>query len=114
MPDLLFFLLLGHFVGDYALQSDQMAQTKGKSVAALSLHVFIYTITLGLFWWLGLELNHGREFLTLLTLIVLAGLYLIHWTQDFLKSRWLNSSRQSYYADQALHIVVLYIIRILF
>lgn len=114
MPDTLFLLLLGHFVGDYALQSDRMAQTKGQSTVTLSLHVMIYTITVAFFWWLGKTLNESGEFFTWITLIVLVALYAIHWLQDLLKSRWLNGSKQGYYVDQALHLVVLYLIRILF
>ncbi len=114
MPDILFFLLLGHFVGDYALQTDYMAQTKGKSKLVLTSHVLVYTITVGVFWCFGRALHEITPLCTLTMLGVLVVVYVIHWLQDFLKSKWLNGSKQSYYADQAIHVATLYVIRIFF
>jgi hypothetical protein len=114
MPDVLFFLLLGHFVGDYAFQSDRMAQNKGLSLAVLSQHVLIYTVTVGVFWWIGKLLNQEKHFLSWATAGVLTGIYLLHWLQDFLKSRLINGGKQSYYVDQAIHVTLLYLVRILF
>ncbi|MFH2055327.1 MAG: DUF3307 domain-containing protein [bacterium] len=114
MPDVLFFLLFGHFLGDYALQSDYMAQNKGQSIAVLSFHVLVYTVTLAALWWIGESLNRGGDFFRLTTLAVLAGLYLAHWLQDYLKSRHFNHSKQSYYIDQAVHVGVLFLIRVFF
>jgi hypothetical protein len=113
MPDTLFFLIFGHFLGDYALQTDNMAKRKSASLSTLSLHVLIYTITVGFFWWLGTALNARNDFWRLTVAVVLGSLYLAHWLQDFLKSRYFNNSKQSYYLDQAVHLGILYLIRIL-
>ena len=112
MPDLLFFLLLGHFIGDYALQTDRMVKSKGTSALALSWHVLIYTLTIAVFWWLGRMLNGERGFFGLTEWLILAGLYVEHWLQDYYKSVHSNGSQQAYYIDQALHLGVLYLIRI--
>lgn len=114
MPDVLFFLLLGHVFGDYALQTDYMAKTKGTSKAVLSLHVLVYTITIGVFWWLGKMLTGTAEFFTLTHMLVLTVLYVQHWLQDYVKTAKTNGGKQGFFIDQALHIAALYIIRMFF
>ena len=47
-------LLSVHFVADFVLQSDWMAQNKSKRWDALALHVAVYTsafLPLALYWW---------------------------------------------------------------
>lgn len=39
-------LIIFHFVADFVLQSDWMAQNKSKSFEALSAHILVYTICL--------------------------------------------------------------------
>ena len=112
MPDLLFFLLLGHYIGDFALQSDKMAQNKANSKGTLSLHVLIYTVTIALFLAYGLNIHESDAFMNPTTILVLAAVYLIHWIQDYTKSKSFNGSKQAYYIDQSIHILTLVIIRI--
>lgn len=114
MPDVLFFLLLGHVFGDYALQTDDMAQQKGTSLRVLSLHVSIYTLVIGLFWWLGKRLNGDLLFPGISVIPILSALYVQHWLQDHLKCRFSRGRKQFLFMDQALHLSVLYLIRILF
>jgi uncharacterized membrane protein YphA (DoxX/SURF4 family) len=112
MPDLLFFLLFGHFVGDFALQSDKMAATKGESRRVLTWHVSIYTLCIAGSLWIGLFLKGSEIFLTLTTLIVIVALWGIHWLQDFIKMTRYNGDKQAFFVDQALHLLQLYLIRI--
>lgn len=114
MPDVLFFLLLAHIFGDYALQTDYMARMKGSSKKVLSLHVLIYTLTVGVFWWLGKKLTGDHLFPNLTDLFVLMALYVQHWLQDYVKTNKSNGGKQGFFIDQALHISALYIIRIFF
>ena len=47
-------LLTTHFIADFVLQSDWMAQNKSKRWDALVAHVGVYTLTylpLALYWW---------------------------------------------------------------
>ncbi|MBD3258934.1 DUF3307 domain-containing protein [candidate division GN15 bacterium] len=112
MPDLLFFLILGHFLGDFAFQSDRMARDKPNSRSVLTVHVAIYTITLAAFLWLGLELNDDPRFFTWTTLIVLLLIYIEHWLQDLMKGFKFANGKQGFFIDQGLHLIVLYIVRI--
>jgi hypothetical protein len=110
--DILFFLILGHLAGDYALQTDYMAANKRISVKVLSLHVLVYALTLWAFFFFYSLLYQPGLYLHSCTLIFLALLYLQHWAQDFLKSRYQNGSKQMYYLDQVIHLAVLYLYRI--
>jgi hypothetical protein len=50
----LLLLLSVHFVADFVLQSDWMAQNKSKSWEALAVHVAVYTscfFPLAMYWW---------------------------------------------------------------
>ena len=113
MPDVLFFLILGHIFGDFALQTDYMAKHKGSKKSVLSLHVLIYVITIGLFWWIGVALAGQRGFPDSYSLVTLAALYVQHWLQDFIKSNKSNGGKHAFFVDQAAHLAVLYIIRII-
>ncbi len=112
MPDLLFFLLLGHIVGDFALQSDRMAATKGDSKAVLAWHVTVYTVCIALSLWLGLYFNGQSNFFSLMTPVVLASLWVVHWLQDLTKVSHFNGTKQAFFVDQAIHLLQLYVIRI--
>jgi Protein of unknown function (DUF3307) len=46
--NLIIYLLFCHWVGDFVLQSDYMAQNKSKSNKALSIDCFVYGLTLGI------------------------------------------------------------------
>jgi hypothetical protein len=108
--DLMWFLLLGHLTGDFALQSDHMAQRKGTSIAVLTAHVIVYTlcIAVGLY---GFRLCVGVWGAgTALTGLLLALLFSVHWAQDFIKSRYFHS-RQAFYVDQTLHVLQLFALR---
>ena len=113
MIDLLFFLLLGHFCGDFALQSDRMAEQKRTSLKILTGHITLYVFTIAVFMFAGLSLGSTSRFFQLTTVYTLAFLFIEHWLQDFLKARIFNCGRQGYYIDQAIHVLVLFVIRII-
>jgi UPF0716 family protein affecting phage T7 exclusion len=112
MPDLLFFLLLGHFVGDFVLQSDRVAQQKRSSLLALSGHVFTYTLSVALCLMAGLIILNQTGFINSLMLIILVALFVEHWLQDFVRSRWFVQGKQSLYLDQFVHVIILFVLRI--
>ncbi len=112
MPDLLFFLLLGHFLGDFALQTDVMARDKGCSQSVLSKHVAMYTLTIGVALAVGLYLSGSDAFLTPTTAAVLIVVFVEHWIQDFSKPALFNAGKQGFFIDQALHVLVLFIVRV--
>ena len=113
MVDLLFFLLIGHFLGDFALQSDRVAARKQQSKKVLTYHVALYTLVIALSIFVGLLLNGSTAFFELTTLAVLAVVFVAHWIQDYLKAFKFNGTKQAFYFDQAVHVLILFAIRIL-
>lgn len=110
--DPIMYLLLGHFVGDFALQSDYMAQKKTNSKKTLTFHVLVYVLVIAAVLVLyGLATGKGHLF-SWTGLGVLVLLYVAHWLQDYLKGHVLPKSKQMYYLDQILHISLLYLIRL--
>ena len=113
MPDLLFFLLLGHFCGDFALQSDAMAKRKGTSKRMLTLHVSIYTLTIAAAMLAAFVFAGLMVIVQWITLPVLAFIFVTHWVQDYIKGNGSGHSKQSLFADQALHVLVLFAVRLI-
>jgi hypothetical protein len=112
MIDLLFLLILGHLLGDFAFQSDRMAKSKSISKATLTLHSIIYTIFIAIFLFFGQFLCDNVTFFRLITPIILILLFVEHWIQDYLKATKYNNSRQGFYLDQSLHLIILFGLRI--
>lgn len=110
--DLMWFLALAHLIGDYALQSDRMAETKPRSVAVLTAHVLIYVGVIGVALWLYGMATGRYGFWKLTVGGLLVPIFAVHWMQDYLKGHYFPS-RQAYYLDQALHISQLLILRLL-
>lgn len=112
MVDLLFFLLMGHFLGDFALQSDRVAARKQQSKKVLTYHVVLYTSVIMFAIFIGLLYNGSMAFFTVTTLAVFAVVFVAHWIQDYLKAFKFNGTKQAFYFDQAVHVLVLFAIRI--
>lgn len=105
-------LLITHWVGDFALQSQNMSQNKSHSNKWLTLHVFIYTTVLlasSVFYW-----NH--QFLNVLLFVGINGI--VHWGVDWFTSRWTshlwrNQRVHDFFAviglDQLTHYLTLFI-----
>jgi hypothetical protein len=109
--DLMIFLLLGHYVGDFGLQTDHMAKYKSSSPSVLTLHVFVYSVTISiafLFYWLLEGFSQPPSVNLLITLFII--MFITHWAQDFSKSR-MPDSRQLFYLDQSFHMFLLVIYR---
>jgi hypothetical protein len=111
--DVMWYLLLAHLIGDYALQSDRMAAQKGQHLSVLTWHVAVYTSCIGVTLWIVAATTGAFEFLAWIPAGLLLPLYALHWTQDLIKGRYFSHSKQAYYADQVLHLAQLYAIRLL-
>ena len=86
MIELLYKLIVCHFIGDYVLQIDFIAQTKGKNWWHLIAHCVLYTVPFAVLF--GIDWR----------IAVLLGLHII---VDALKARW---KRIGYVTDQVIHI----------
>jgi len=110
--DLIMYLLLGHFVGDFALQSDHMAQKKTNSKATLFAHVLIYVLVIAVVLLLHSVITKSNYFFSWTVFGLLAVLFAVHWGQDYLKGHVLPKTKQMYYLDQILHLALLYVLRL--
>ncbi|MBC1779344.1 DUF3307 domain-containing protein [Listeria booriae] len=119
MTNLLFPLLLGHFLGDFVLQTDKMAGVKKEAFSSrklriLSLHVFIhfclyFLVVLG-YWFVG----GNMDIWLLMGMIV--GISLLHLVIDLAKApveRVLGNSSLvrlcTYVGDQLLHVLIIFL-----
>jgi hypothetical protein len=111
--DLIMYLLLGHLVGDFALQSDFMAQKKTNSKRILTRHVVIYVLVIALVLLLHSLVTGSGYFFSWTVFGLLILLFAVHWIQDYLKGHVLPKTKQIYYLDQIIHISLLYVLRLL-
>lgn len=111
--DLMWFLFLAHLTGDYALQSDRMASEKCHSATALTWHVTIYVACIAVTLWAYSAITSQFSFLSGTCAGLMVPLFVLHWTQDFIKGHKFPNSKQAYYIDQVLHLMQLYAIRLL-
>jgi len=72
-------ILFGHWVGDFLLQGSTMAERKSNSLLWLTIHVLIYTATLGVFSFVLFDQNGLIDFL------LFNGA--LHFLTDFLTSK---------------------------
>ncbi len=97
-----YLLLLGHLLGDFVLQTDSIAENKGKYRRWIALHAFIVTLCI-----FALALPFGA--LTL-GLVLLNGV--IHYFIDYYKPVIIKTLKMSelmgFLTDQLLHVSLLY------
>lgn len=82
-------LILCHLLGDYVLQLDVIAHTKGKNIYHLFVHCALYCVPF--------VILYGYDIKTLY-------LFATHFIVDILKSKY---NLISYFQDQTLHYIVL-------
>lgn len=83
----IFYIVIAHLIGDYVLQSDFIARTKGSNWYHLFVHCVLYCVPFYLLF--GFEWR-------------LAIIFISHMIIDPLKARY---NKIAYWQDQALHYV---------
>ena len=99
MIENILWILLAHYVADYPLQGDFLAQTKGKYWYSLFVHSIIYSLVVAL----------TLKLLGVFAIWKVAVLILSHLVIDYKKSNAVNKEKAltSYlYIDQSLHITI--------
>lgn len=107
IPELLLWLIFAHFIGDWALQSDWMAQNKGKYWFVMLAHCMIWTACI------CVVLKLTGRFDPCYDLLLLCGL---HWIVDEEKCEFAtkdNSLGKALYIDQAFHLLQVIVVGIL-
>jgi len=96
-------ILLAHYVADYPLQGDFLAQTKGKYWYSLFVHSVIYSLVLAL----------TLKLLGVFAIWKVVVLILSHIIIDYKKANAMNKEKAltSYlYIDQSLHILIAFLL----
>jgi hypothetical protein len=104
-------ILFIHWVGDYLLQTNEIASKKSKSVRWLTFHVLLYTLAL----LVGVFLLNLINVISLDNILLFAGVNgALHWITDLITSRLahrLTHKPRPYYLligfDQFLHAATL-------
>jgi hypothetical protein len=99
-----FYLLFAHYIADYPLQSDFLAQTKGKYWYSLMAHCFLYSMTIGI----AMMLMKG--YFSVSSVMVI---YITHVVIDYCKANAKNKEKAltTYlYIDQSAHILINFIV----
>lgn len=86
----LYLCLVCHAIGDYVLQSDYLATTKGKNLWHLIMHALLYTVPFAAVF--------GIDWKVLM-------LFVSHGVIDYFKSSW---NAIDYLMDQILHFLVVF------
>jgi len=92
-------ILLAHYIADYPLQGEFLAQTKGKHWYSLFVHSMIYSLSLCLCF----------KLLGVFLIWKFAVLFISHIIIDYVKANAKNKDKTltSYlYIDQGLHIII--------
>lgn len=89
MLEKLYILLVCHMIGDYVLQTDFLAKTKGENDWHLAVHCFLYSLPFYIYC--GMDWR-------------LCMLICMHFIIDMLKARYKSIN---YLQDQILHIIIL-------
>ena len=95
MIELLYKLLVCHFIGDYVLQLDFIAKTKGDNLWHMIVHCFLYTVPFAMLFGINQQLG-----------VILAS----HYVVDVLKAR---GKIINYPTDQIAHIALLAVVYLL-
>ena len=91
MIELLYKLIVCHFIGDYVLQIDFIAKSKGSNLWHMIAHCFLYSVPFAVSFGMGWQLW------------VVIGTHIV---VDLLKARW---NRIGYVTDQISHLATLVI-----
>ena len=91
----IFLIVICHLIGDYVLQSDFIATTKGSNWYHLFVHCALYVVPFYIFF--GFDCRIGL-------------LFCLHMIVDPLKARW---NKTTYFQDQVIHYVTALILYVL-
>lgn len=102
------FLLIGHLIGDFLLQSSWMAKHKATKWLPLLAHVVVYTIVVGIFGMMSGGLSVAAIALIIVSHIVLdKRSFVSFWVRNIQTAKGPEQAWLCIMADQIFHIIIL-------
>ena len=99
-------IILGHIIGDFYVQTDNIAEKKKISIKYMLLHCLVYSIILGIVFFIITKM-------IIETIGIIIIVLLTHFVIDIFKRKFDRKNRYEYMnfiADQAAHIIILFCI----
>jgi hypothetical protein len=102
------FLLIGHFIGDFLLQTSWMAQYKATKWIPLLTHVTIYTIVVAVFGFLSGGLSLWGILIIFIGHVILdRKKFVSFWVKNIQRADGPSQGWLSIVADQIFHLILL-------
>ena len=107
--ELIITIIIGHWVGDYVLQTEKMAVGKATSIKWLSIHSVVWTLSMMII------VVPFSSSVTIWVWVLIMGI--LHWAQDFVtskinaffqKKKWTKMFWLSIGTDQMLHYLIMF------
>ena len=99
-------IILGHIIGDFYVQTDNIAEKKKISIKYMLLHCLVYSIILGIVFFIITKM-------IIETIGIIIIVLLTHFVIDIFKRKFDRKNRYEYMnfiADQVAHIIILFCI----
>ena len=112
------FMIIFHWIGDFVLQTREMADNKSTSNYYLSMHVFVYS-TANIILWMIFMPMFGATYTKETIMLSLVLMFSMHWVTDYFTSKQTSKlyKQQNYHGfftmigfDQILHYLQLFAI----
>ncbi|QOX63895.1 DUF3307 domain-containing protein [Anoxybacterium hadale] len=108
--DLFLYLIIGHVIGDYVLQTSWQIEKKRTSWGALLTHLIIYTIVIYVLSFFAGRITLLSISIIILTHLILDKFNLISKTIELVTKKECNSIKINFICDQGVHIMILFLI----
>ena len=112
------YIVLVHWISDFILQSNEMAQNKSTSNVWLTKHVIVYTMVTNVLW-IPIIFVLNLKLLTFEYFLAMSLIFVTHWITDYITSKlnskyWRLKDTHSFFVsigfDQLLHYTQLFLI----
>lgn len=99
-------MILGHILGDFYLQSNELAKRKVEELRYLILHGFFYTLSIGLAM---CAFNNAIKTIIIMLISIMIVHIVIDWIKIKLEKKYIENQCVIFVIDQIIHVVVLYL-----
>lgn len=103
--DILFIFFIGHVLGDFYLQTDEIAKTKSEKWSSFYIHMGIYSATT-----IGLALLIGGVSLLPIAIVLSVVHFLVDLVKRYLDKKSKINKTALFFSDQTIHVILIFIV----